>query len=420
VAKIYQEIASGRPIADGPKLAVRILNVAQTYFPYIAEGGRPTKVRALSRTLAEHGHSVTVLSANLGLSEWSNITCSVQKTAMGLEWTENGVIAIYLPTLARYRVLTINPRVIRFCRVHLNQFDVVHFYGLYDLLGPVISQFSRRKGIPYLIEPMGMYRPIDRSIAMKKMWHRTIGGVFWRNAARVIATSELEQEELVEAGVPQAKIAIRHNGIDSDLSTTASPRGRFRSRWGMSEDEPLILFLSRLIPRKGADLLIEAFAQASPLSGRLVIAGPEGEPGYRAQLEACARNSGAGARVLFAGPVYGEEKSSLLADADIFALPSRYENFANVAAEAIAYGVPVIVTPFCGIHSLVDGRAGLVVVPEKEALTVALKRLLHEKSLYARLKEGCREVTSELSWDRLTQQMESHYKEVVAGSDGSI
>ena len=85
----------------------------------------------------------------------------------------------------------------------------------------------------------------------------------------------------------------------------------------MSEDEPLILFLSRLIPRKGADLLIEAFAQASPRSGRLVIAGPEGEPGYRAQLEACARNSGVGTRVLFVGPVYGEEKGSLLANADI-------------------------------------------------------------------------------------------------------
>ena len=110
--------------------------------------------------------------------------------------------------------------------------------------------------------------------------------------------------------------------------------------------------------------------------------------------------------MLFAGPVYGEEKSSLFADADVFALPSRYENFANVAAEAIACGVPVIITPFCGIRSLVDGRAGLVVLPEKEALTVALKQMLHDKSLYARLREGCREVTSELSWDRLTEQME--------------
>lgn len=82
--------------------------------------------------------------------------------------------------------------------------------------------------------------------------------------------------------------------------------------------------------------------------------------------------------------------------------------------------MPVIITPFCGIRSLVDGRAGLVVLPEKEALTVALKQMLHDKLLYARLREGCREVTSELSWDRLTEQMESCYRGVVAGSHGSI
>jgi glycosyltransferase involved in cell wall biosynthesis len=397
---------------------VRILNVAQTYFPYVAEGGRPAKVRALSRKLVEHGHSVTVLTVNLGLSEWANVACAHEDTAFGLQLTEGGVVAIYLPTLARYRVLTINPRVIRFCRDPLAAFDLVHFYGLYDLLGPVISHSCRRKGIPYVIEPMGMYRPIDRSIGMKNIWHRTVGGAFWRNAAKVIATSELEEQELMEDGVQREKIAVRYNGISSDLSTAAPARDVFRSKWGISGNEPLILFLGRLIPRKGADLLIEAFAQACPDSGRLVIAGPEGEPGYRAQLERCARDSGVAARVLFPGPLYQEEKNSAMVDADVFALPSRYENFANVAAEAIAFGVPVIITPFCGIRSLVDGRAGLVVSPNKEAIAAALERLLHDKLLYARLKEGCREVTSQLNWDHLTGQMEDHYKGILAGSNG--
>jgi glycosyltransferase involved in cell wall biosynthesis len=405
-------------MAAGPNVAMRILKVAQTYFPYVAEGGRPAKVRALSRKLAERGHSVTVLSANLGMSEWSHAGYQAQKTTMGLQATDDGVVAIYLPTLARYRVLTINPRVIRFCRVHLSQFDVIHFYGLYDLLGPVISHFSRRKGIPYVIEPMGMYLPIDRSIALKIIWHRTVGGAFWRRAAQIIVTSELEQRELVEAGVPRAKIAIRYNGIDSDPRMITRVKHRFRFRWDIPETEPLIVFLSRLIPRKGADLLIDAFARACPVFGRLVIAGPEGQTGYRAQLEECARMSGVADRVLFTGPVYDDEKSFLLADADIFVLPSRYENFANVAAEAIAYGVPVIITPFCGICSLVDGCAGLVVVPDREALTIALKRLLQDKSLYAHLKEGCREVTSKLSWDHLTRKMEGYYQGVLAGSDG--
>ncbi len=396
-------------------LAVHILNVAQTYFPYMAEGGRPTKVRALSRKLVEHGHRVTVLTTNLGMSEWSNVTSLPQHTGMGLQLTEDGVVAIYLPTLARYRVLTINSHVSRFCHSRLAGFDIVHFYGLYDLLGPLVSYFCRQNGIPYVIEPMGMYRPRDRSIRMKNAWHRTVGNAFWRDADKVIATSELEERELMEDGVPRDKIGMRYNGTESDLTTSAPARGGFRSKWNISAEEPLILFLSRLIPRKGAEPLIEAFAQACPNSGRLVIVGPEGEPGYRAKLEKCARDSGVVARVLFTGPLYQDQKRSVLADADIFALPSQYENFANVVADAIACGVPVIISPFCGIRSLVDGRAGLVVAPEKKALAAALERLLHDKLLYARLRDGCREVSSRLNWDLLTEQMEGYYKGVLVG-----
>jgi glycosyltransferase involved in cell wall biosynthesis len=116
--------------------------------------------------------------------------------------------------------------------------------------------------------------------------------------------------------------------------------------------------------------------------------------------------------------LYDEEKMSVLRDADIFALPSQYENFANVVAEAIACGIPVIISPFCGIRSLVDGRAGLVVNPERKALATALQALLHDKSLYSNLKKGCRVVASQLSWDHLTEQLEGYYKGILAKSNG--
>jgi glycosyltransferase involved in cell wall biosynthesis len=150
---------------------------------------------------------------------------------------------------------------------------------------------------------------MDRNIGMKSAWMRTAGSAFWRNAAMIVATSELEEQELMDDGVPKNKIAMRYNGIGDDLRANAPARGEFRSKWGVSRDEPLILFLSRLIPRKGADLLIEAFAQACPDSGRLVIAGPEGELGYRANLEKCARDSGVEARVLLQGPYTTETKT---------------------------------------------------------------------------------------------------------------
>jgi glycosyltransferase involved in cell wall biosynthesis len=400
-------------------MAVRILNVAQTYYPYLAEGGRPAKVRVLSRNLAARGHDVTVLTANLGSADWSRVTELAANTDMGLQMTEDGVTAIYLPTWTRYRTLTINPHVLRFGRASLKEFDLVHFYGLYDLLGPSVSYFCRRQRIPYLIEPMGMYRPIDRSIRMKRLWHHSIGGTFWRNACKVVATSELEQQELLDDGISSEKVVIRYNGIDVGVSPMEPARNTFRAKWNIPTSEPVILFLSRLIPRKGADILIEAFAEACPTSGRLVIAGPEGEPGYRAYLARCSQESGAASRIIFTGSLYDDEKKAAFTDADLFVLPSRYENFANVAAEAIACGVPVIITPYCGIRSLVDGRAGLVVSPEKQPLAAALHEMVHDRALHSRLREGCRAITEQLSWERLAEQMEKYYAEAMDGnSDG--
>ena len=235
-----------------------------------------------------------------------------------------------------------------------------------------------------------------------------------RTRLEVIATSDMERQELLEGGIPAEKLAIRYNGIDVSSCTPLPPRGTFRSKWGIPPEQPLILFLSRLIPRKGADILIEAFAQACPESGYLVIAGPEGEVGYRAYLEKRTRESSVEARVLFTGPLYDEDKKAALADADVFALPSRYENFGNAVAEAVASGVPVIVTNSCGIHSLMGGRAGLVIAPNKEELADALRQLIYDGDLHRRLKAGCPGVVDQLSWDRLTEQMEGYYAEALA------
>jgi glycosyltransferase involved in cell wall biosynthesis len=330
--------------------------------------------------------------------------------------SEDGVEAVYLSSLARYRSLTLNPRVLRFCRTRLSDFDLVHFYGLYDLLGPAVSFACRQKGVPYVIEPMGMYRAIDRSFRLKGVWHRTMGRPFWQNSAKIIATSEMEQEELLEDGVPQTKLIVRYNGIESQAQTASTG---FRAKWSISPDEPLVIFLGRLIPRKGADTLIDAFVCACPYSGKLVIAGPEGEPGYRAHLEKRTRECSAESRVIFTGPLYDAEKNELLAAADLFVLPSRYENFANAAAESIACGVPVIVTNSCGIRSLVQDQAGLVIEPDRTALAKAIRDLIHDRALYSRFQEGCRRVAQQLSWSRLTEQMEGHYASAMETANGT-
>jgi glycosyltransferase involved in cell wall biosynthesis len=393
---------------------MRLLMVVQSYFPFQERGGPVVKVRALAHGLSGLGHDVTVLTADLGLSKYIAAGMSAEKIGAGWLARENGVNAVYLPTIAHYRDITLNPNVVGFSRASLREFQLVHFFGLYDTIGPVVSGFCRRYQIPYVVEPMGMYRPIDRGFKLKRLWHRNLGASYLKHAACLVATSEMEQQELVEDGVPAEKVVIRYNGVDRDASATQPPQGTFRAQHRISADEPLVVFLSRLIPRKGADILIDAFASVCPEKGHLVIAGPEGDAAYVAGLRKRAVDRGVASRVLFTGPLYDAAKAAVLKDATVFALPSRYENFANVAAEAMAYGVPVIVSDACGIRSLVENRAGLVVAPEAEPLTQALREMLTNRALYAKLKDGCRGVTDELSWNSLAAKMEGYYELVLA------
>ncbi len=393
---------------------MRILKVVQFYYPFQEKGGPVVKVRALAQALSGRGHRVTVLTADWGLRARNGHNPPLEKCDWGWRRFEAGVEALYLPSVARYRSLTFNPLVLRFCGASLKGFDVVHFYGLYDLLGPAVGFYCRRASLPYLIEPMGMYRPIDRGLVRKSLWHRTVGRAFCRGACGFVATADLERQDLIDDGIPSEKILVRYNGVDSNLSAlAASLRGKFRRKWSIPPGEPIVLFLSRLIPRKGADILIDAFARSCPNMGRLVIAGPEGESGYLAHLQKRARDSGVSNRVIFAGALYDQEKIAALADADIVALPSRYENFANVVAEAMACGIPVIVSNSCGIASLVEGKAGLVIQPTTSDIVEALRRLLADKNLYAHFKMGCREVTDRLSWTSLAAQMEAFYAKAV-------
>ncbi len=396
---------------------MRILKVVQFYYPFHEMGGPVVKVRALAHALAKRGHCVTVLTADWGLGSRNSHGLALHSSEWGWRATEQSVETIYLPSIAHYRALTLNPRVIRFCESCLKEVDLVHFYGLYDLLGPAISFYCRRQPLPYVIEPLGMYRPIDRGFLRKALWHRTLGAAFCRRARSFVATADLEQQTLVEEGIPPEKIVVRYNGVDTELAASANAaRGRFRQRWAIPSEEPLILFLSRLIPRKGADILIDAFARSCPHSGRLVIAGPEGEPGYVPYLRNHAKNSGAGERVIFTGPLYEDEKAAAFADAVVFVLPSRYENFANVAAEAMACGVPVIVSDVCGVSSLVEGKAGLVISPRMESIAEALTTMLGDRALYARFRAGCREVAEQLSWDALAARMENYYVQALTRS----
>jgi glycosyltransferase involved in cell wall biosynthesis len=392
---------------------MRILKVVQAYFPFQERGGPVFKVRALARGLAKRGHEVTVLTADLGFGAQNGFQLKIEPSRWGRTANEDGVNAIYLSTAGHYRGLTYNPRVVKFSRACIHLFDLVHFYGLYDLLGPAVSYYCRRQVVPYIIEPMGMFRPIVRSLRLKRLYHNLLGNRFVEGARYLVATSEPEKQDLLEGGIGEARVVVRRNGID--LPPSVPPKGDFRRHLGISIETKLILFLGRLVSKKSPDLLLQAFENWLEISGRnrdavLVLAGPEEGDGFLPKLKCMADRPGLKNRVLFTGPLYDDAKWSAYTDADLFVLPSQNENFGNTAGEAAAFGTPVIVTDRCGIAEFV-GDAGEVIPHDLAALETAMEHLLSDPNLRENRRRGCREFVSRLSWEGPLDQTEEMYRQ---------
>jgi glycosyltransferase involved in cell wall biosynthesis len=402
---------------------MRILNVTQSYAPFFEFGGPPAKVQALAEGMARKGHEVTVLTADWGLEgrlRGSPSGAAAETSPFGRRCKANGVTAVYLANWLHYRALSWNPALGRYLRARLDQFDLVHIFGLYDLLGPRVAAESRKRKIPYVVEPIGMFVPIVRNLRLKRMYHRYWGREMIAGANAIIATAEQERDELIAGGIAGVKIALRRNGVEAPAEFPE--RGIFRRDLKIPREARLVLFLGRLSQKKSPDLLLKVFAGLDNVGSsggaepHLAFVGPN-ESGMKARLRQMATQLGVFERVHFSPPLEGAAKWSAYRDADIFVLPSQNENFGNTAAEAVAAGTPVIVTDQCGIAPLLKDVAGLVVKHEEGELRHALSRLLEDEELRRKLQSGCALAAAELSWEQPLQQLELLYSRLAGRAE---
>jgi len=395
---------------------MRILNVTQSYAPFYEFGGPPEKVRALSEGLVQLGNEVTVLTADWGverrLAELPGEP-PAEDSPFGKKREVRGVKAIYLPNWLHFRAASWNPALPRYLRARLQNFEIVHIFGLYDLLGARSAAAARQRKIPYVVEPIGMFAPIVRSFFLKRMYHRVFGRKMLQNAAAIVATAEQEKEELLAGGIQAEKIVLRRNGVAAPARMPEP--GMFRKSLALPAETRLILFLGRMSRKKSPDLLLQAFALVAGAenNAHLVFVGPD-ESGMCGKLQAMAVQCGLGQRVHFSGPLTGELKWAAYRDAEIFVLPSLNENFGNTAAEAVAAVTPVVVTRQCGIAPLLDGVAGVVVEHEAAAVAHALADLLRDPVRYQALKKGCVAAMQRLDWSQPTREMEALYGSLAA------
>jgi len=303
----------------------------------------------------------------------------------------------------------------RWLDTHAADFDAVHVHAVFSHACFAAAAACRRAGVPYVVRPLGTLDPwsLRQKPLRKRLLWRLGARRMLERAAAVHYTTD-EERRLAEGPLGLARGVVIPLGVADAAPAPAAGRAALRARWPELDAAPYVLALSRLHPKKGLEILLEAFldtARRPPLDGwRLVVAG-DGDPSYVASLrERVARRAGT-ELVVFAGWIDGEEKLAVLAAASLVALPSRQENFGLSVAEGLALGVPALVSPHVNLAGVITAAgAGWVAPLERAALAATLAAALGDGAERARRGARGRALArARFTWDAVAEQLRGLY-----------
>jgi glycosyltransferase involved in cell wall biosynthesis len=292
----------------------------------------------------------------------------------------------------------------RWLDAHVSEFDLVHVHAVFSHASIAAGRSCRRHSVPYIVRPLGTLDPwsLRRHSIRKQMMLKVAVRRLLSGASAIQYTSD-EERRLAESELPWLPHGVVVPlGIDTEFFEPLA-------RSVMVVPSPYVLALSRLDQKKGIDLLIEAFlslADRRELSSwRLVIAG-DGSPDYVARLRALADAGIARERIVFFGWASGTEKRALLNNAALFALPSAQENFGLAVGEAMAAGVPVVVTPAVNLAPEITAvGAGWVTERKAEAIAGCLGEAMTNSAERARRGAAARELAGRFTWSAVGGQL---------------
>jgi len=253
-------------------------------------------------------------------------------------------------------------------------FDAMVVHGLWQFHGLSAMRASKRSGVPYFVFPHGMLDPwFKREYPVKHLKKQ----VYWALAERrvlneaksVLFTSRNEMRLAESTFVPKTQYHARilPLGVQKSSAEGAQLREAFFQRFPLMRGRRYLLFLGRLDPKKGCDLLIEAISRIRPPLD-VVFAGPGADEGYKSKLA----RSAVGLPIQLTGMLHGEVKSGALAAAEALILPSHQENFGLVVAEALSFGTPVLLSNKVNIAEEVASFGAGFVEPDTLAGTERL------------------------------------------------
>lgn len=365
-----------RRVDEQRRQVVRILHVIHSADP--KQGGPIEGVVQLSKVHTQQGRVVEVA------------TCDSPCDG----WVERAPFKIHAlgPALGRYGFST---RLLAWLRKNASRFDVVIVNGLWQFNGLATWWALRHTDTPYFVFPHGMLDPwFKREYPLKhlKKW------LYWpwaeyrvlRDAKAVLFTCA-EERRLARQSfwLYRCNEKVVGYGTAGFSGDPEAVRRQFFTAHPELVGKRIVLFLGRIHQKKGVDLLLRAFAKyaGSEPSAQLVLAGPDAV-GWRAALEKLADPLEITSQLTWTGMLAGDLKWGALHAADVFILPSHQENFGIAVAEALACGVPVLISDKVNIWREIDGAGAGFVEPDTQTGTDALLKRWQEASAETRQQMG--------------------------------
>ena len=386
---------------------IKILHVTASLSP---EWGGPTKVVVeLTEALARKGIDITIFTP---VRKGDEVKIKPPK-GVNLQLFNQGFLSkwwtSYSPDLARN------------IQWGAYKFDLIHIHEIWHYANFASYHAAKKAGKPYIITIHGLLDPwcLNYKAFKKKIYSLFIQRRILREASAIHAITNEEVKHIRTFGIDNSIVMIP-NGIDPKEFINLPPREELESFYPKIKGKRIILFLGRIHPKKGLDLLAKAFEKIAREwdNAYLMIVGPDSE-GYKIKIEKMLESEGVLNRVIFTGMLSGRKKLIVLGGADIFALPSYSEGFSMAILEAMICKLPVIITKQCNFPEVTEVGAGNEIDPNVEQLTGALGNLLGNPQLCKKMGEnGKRLVLEKFTWDKIADKMIQFYEEILNGKGG--
>lgn len=397
---------------------LRILQIVPSIS--LVYGGPSQMVLGLSKALATEGVEVTVLTTDSN----GDVGQPPLDVPLDRPVAQEGYQVRYF-RCSPFRRYKFSLGLLRWLADHANEFDLAHIHALFSPISSFSASVARSKKLPYLLRPLGTLDPADlqKKKQLKQIYATLLERPNLAGAAAVHFTSPQEAKVSERFGVVTQDLVIplgvnwqKLDSADSQIARDAALQGL---KIPQQQDIPLVLFMSRIDPKKGLDLLFPALERllAEGLRFHFVLAGgnPQ-DPDYENRIRTQVQNSLLASHSTIAGFVTGDSKAALLQAADLFVLPSYYENFGIAVAEAMVAGVPVVISDQVHIwEDVKQAEAGWVSACDANALTDQLRTAIQSAS--ERQRRGANAQAHALkhySWKAIAQQMIQAYQQILA------